>query len=94
LKNIIIRKSRKCNIFINNISAAKRPKSKVENKKASQKNIDKGKSVKQTVNIKKKKRFVKQKIKGEIEKKETSIDKNIKIRKGSNSKNIKLDKFE
>ena len=94
MKDIVIRKSRECNISVNNVSAAKRPKSKIGSKKASQKNTDKGKSVKQTVNIKKEKRFVKQKIKGEIEKKETLINKNIETRKGSNSKNIELDKFE
>jgi len=94
LKDIVIRKSRECNISISNISAAKRPKSKIESKKVSQKNIDKGKSVKQTVDIKKEKQFVKQKVKGKIEKKETLIDKNIETRKGFNSKNIELDKFE
>ena len=94
MKNIIIRKSRKCNISINNIPAAKRPKSKIESKKASQKNIDKGKSVKQTVDIKKEKRFIKQKVKEKIKEKKTLIDKNIEIRKGFNSKNIKLDKFK
>jgi len=46
LKNIVIKKSQKYNIFINNISVVKRPKSKVENKKANQKNTDKEKSVK------------------------------------------------
>ena len=94
LKDIVIRKSQERNIFISNVSAAKRPKSKIGSKKASQKNTDKEKSVKQTVNIKKKKRFVKQEIKGEIKEKKTSIDKNIETKEGSNSKNIKLDKFK
>ena len=94
LKDIVIRKSRERNMSVSDVPAAKRPKSKVGSKKASQKNTDKGKSVKQAVDIKKEKQFVKQKVKGKIEKKETLIDKNIETRKGFNSKNIELDKFE